>query len=93
LLNCAVAGWSAAIDGLASGRDIEDKLNRMAHDPNPVYLTRGTVWNAAIKGQHAAEDVWRRRLSDHGRADVGIIPRAHCREMEFLTVDVKRCAQ
>ena len=91
LLNCAVAGWSAAVVGLASGRDIEDKLNRMAHDPKPVYLTRGTVWNAAIEGQHAAEDVWRRRLSDHGRADVVIIPRAHCREIESLSVDVKRC--
>ena len=62
--------------GSQSARDIEDKLNRMAQDPNPVYLTRGTVWNAAIKGRHAAEDVWRRRLSDRGQADVVIIPRA-----------------
>ena len=92
LLNCAVAGWSAAVDGIAAGRDIEDKLDRMARDPNPVYLTRGTVWNAAIEGRHAAEDVWRRRLSDRGKADVVIVPRAQCREIEFLSVDVKRCA-
>jgi hypothetical protein len=92
LLNSAIAAYSAVRDGVDYANDIEEKLDRMTHDPGPVYLSRGTVWNSAIGGQHAAEDVWRRRLSDRGKFDVTIVPREQCREIEFLTVDVKRCA-
>jgi hypothetical protein len=91
-VNSAVAGYDAVTDGLAYAHDIEQKLDRMAGDPNPVYLSRGTLWNPVIGGQHAAEDVWRRRLYDRGKFDVRIVPRERCRELEFLSVDVSRCA-
>jgi hypothetical protein len=91
-VNSAVAAYDAVSDGIGWAGDIELKLDRMVSDPGPVYLTRGTLWNPSIDGRHAAEDVWRRRLRDRNKADVRILPRERCRELEFLSVDVKRCA-
>ena len=56
----------------------------MLQNPEPVYLSRG------IHG--APEDVWRRRLRDHGKTAVVVLSRADCRKIEYLTVDVERCA-
>jgi hypothetical protein len=90
--NSAIAGYDAVRDGVASARDIELKLDRMSSDPGPIFLSRGTLWNSVIDGRHAAEDVWRRRLHDRGKFDVRVLPRERCRALEFLSVDVKRCA-
>jgi hypothetical protein len=80
------------LDGVRNAADISEKLERMLHDPETVYLSRGTLWNATINFRSAAEDVWRWRLRDHGKTAVVILPRADCRKIEFLTVDVERCA-
>jgi hypothetical protein len=90
--NSVIAGYDAVRDAVASARDIELKLDRMSRAPGPIFLSRGTLWNSAINGRHSAEDVWRRRLSDRGKSDVGYIPRESCRKLEFLSVDVNRCA-
>jgi hypothetical protein len=91
-LNAAIAGNSAVRDGVNNAADIKQKLERMVHDPGPVYLSRGTMWNASIGGQHAAEDVWRQRILNQGKTAVVIVPRADCHKIEFLSVDVERCA-
>lgn len=91
-LNAAIAGNSAVRDAASDAADIKQKLERMVHDPRPVYLSRGTIWNASIGGQHAAEDVWRQRLLDEGKTTIAILPRADCQKVEFLSVDVERCA-
>jgi hypothetical protein len=91
-VNSAIAGYDSVRDGVASAREIELKLDRMSSDPGPIFLSRGTVWNSVVGGQHAAEDVWRRRLYDRGKLDVRVVPRERCRELEFLSVDVNRCA-
>ena len=92
IADAAIAAYSAGRDGVSGAADINQKLERMVHDPEPVYLSRGTLWNATINGRHAAEDVWRQRLRDHGKTAVVVLPRADCRKIEFLTVDVERCA-
>jgi len=92
VVDAAIAACSAARDGVLGAADINQKLERMLHDPEPVYLSRGTLWNATINFRSAAEDVWRRRLRDHGTTGVVILPRADCRKIELLTVDVERCA-
>ena len=79
-------------DGLRNAADIKQKLERMVDDPRPIYLSRGTIWNTRIGGQHAAEDVWRQRLRDLGKTAVVVVPRADCQKIEFLSVDVERCA-
>ena len=91
-LNAAIAGNSAVRDAVSSAADINQKLERMVSAPGPVYLSRGTLWNASIGGQHAAEEVWRKRIWDRGKTAVVIVPRADCRKLEFLSVDVDRCA-
>jgi len=91
-INAAIAGNSAVRDGVANAADIKQKLERMVHDQRPVYLSRGTIWNASIGGQHAAEEVWRKRLWDQGKTAVVIVSRADCQKLEFLSVDVERCA-
>lgn len=91
-LNAAIAGNSAVRDAVNSATDIDQKLERMVSAPGPVYLSRGTVWNARIGGQHAAEEVWRKRIWDRGKTAVVIVPRAECQKSEFLSVDVERCA-
>jgi hypothetical protein len=92
VVNSVIAGYDAVRDAVASARDIELKLDRMSRAPGPIFLSRGTLWNSAINGRHSAEDVWRRRLSDRGKSDVRYIPRESCRKLEFLSVDVNRCA-
>jgi len=92
ILDAAIAASSAVLDGVRNAADISEKLERMLHDPETVYLSRGTLWNATINFRSAAEDVWRWRLRDHGKTAVVILPRADCRKIEFLTVDVERCA-
>ncbi|WP_461369259.1 hypothetical protein [Candidatus Darwinibacter acetoxidans] len=91
LLNMLIAGTSAVRDGIRYAADIDDKLGRMVRDPDTIYLSRGTLWNPTINGRHAAEDVWRRRLSDRGKTAVEIVARTDCKAIEFLTVDVERC--
>ena len=92
IVDGAIAARSAVHDGLSNATDISQKLERMLHDPEPIYLSRGTLWNATINLRSAAEDVWLRRLGDHGKTAVVVLPRAECRKIELLTVDVLRCA-
>ncbi|MGA8758159.1 MAG: hypothetical protein WB611_17860, partial [Stellaceae bacterium] len=92
IVDAAIAARSATLDGVRNAADINQKLDRVVDDPEPVYLSRGTLWNATINLRSAAEDVWRRRLRDHGKAAVVVLPRADCREIELLTVDIQRCA-
>ncbi len=80
--NVAIAGNSAIRDGISYAVDIKQKLERMAHDPGPIYLSHG---------MHIA-DVWRARILEKGKTDVVIMPRADCRKVEALSVDVDRCA-
>ena len=91
-LNVAIAGNSAVRDGLGNAADIKQKLERMVHDPSPVYLSRGPIVNARLGDRHAAEDVWRRRMWDRGKTAVVIVRRADCRKIELLRPDVERCA-
>ncbi len=89
--NMAIAGYWSVTDGLAAGRDLRAKARAMAQDEQPIYLSRGTLWNSTINGRHAAEDVWRERLRELGKTDVVIVPRADCAPVQFLSIDVQRC--
>ena len=92
ILNAAIAACSVGFDAVRSAADINRKLERMVDDPEPVYLSRGTLWNATLDIRSAADDVWRRRLRDHGKTAVVVLPRADCREIEVLAADIQRCA-
>jgi hypothetical protein len=92
ILDAAIAACSLGFDAVRSAADINHKLERMLDDPEPVYLSRGTLWNATLDIRSAAEDVWRRRLRDHGKTAVVVLPRTDCREIEILTADIQRCA-
>ena len=98
MLDAAIAARSAVLDGVRDAADISQKLERMVHDPEPVYLSRGRIWNATTaprndeSNRSAAEDVWRQRLSYLGKNAVVVLPRADCRKIESLTVDIERCA-
>jgi hypothetical protein len=84
ILDAAIAVRSAVPGGVRDAAGINQKLEGMLQNPEPVYLSRG------IHG--APEDVWRRRLRDHGKTAVVVLSRADCRKIEDLTVDVERCA-
>ena len=84
ILDAAIAARSAVLSGVRDAAGINQKLEGMLQNPEPVYLSRG------IHG--APEDVWRRRLRDHGKTAVVVLSRADCRKIEHLTVDVERCA-
>ena len=90
-INMAIAGYSSVADALNAAQDLREKARSMSLDAQPVYLSRGTLWNSTIKGRHAAEDVWRERLRELGKTDVMILPRSSCIPVQFLSVDVQRC--
>jgi hypothetical protein len=89
IFNAAIGARTAVLVGVREGADINQKLARMVHDPEPIYLSRG-YQDGAIRT--APEDVWRRRLRDLGKTAVVVLPRADCRKIELLTVWVERCA-
>jgi hypothetical protein len=86
--NMAIAGYSALADLWLDKRDFAQKLDAMAREPQPVYLSQGTVW----KGMRlAADEVWRERLRLRGKSDVVLLPRTNCVAMQFLSADISRC--
>jgi hypothetical protein len=91
-LNSVVVGVLTFRDSLFWSRDIKTKLERLAREPGPLYLSEGTLWSPAIKGQHAGEDVWRHRLQDLGRTDIVVVARERCQKGQPLSVDVMQCA-
>jgi hypothetical protein len=92
LMNAGIAAFSAEQDAASFALDIRQKLKRMIREPGPIYLSRGTLWNARVNGRHAAEDVWRQRLLEKGKDQVIVVSREDCQKLDFLTVDVERCA-
>jgi hypothetical protein len=83
ILDAAIAARAAVLSGLRDAAGINQKLDGMLQNPEPAYLSRGN---------YGAEDVWRRRLRDRGKTAVVVLSRADCRKIEYLTVDVERCA-
>ena len=61
ILNAAIAARSAVLDGVRDAADINQQLERMLHDPEPVYLSRGTGF--ARRWQYKSPDGCRRRLA------------------------------
>jgi hypothetical protein len=98
VLDAAIAARCAVLDGVRGAADINQKLERMLQDPEPVYLSRGRLWNTTTAPRNdeslrsAAEDVWRWRLREHGKTAVVVLPRKDCRKIEYLTIDTERCA-
>jgi len=92
IINSVIVGVLTVRESLFWSGDIANKLAGLSRDPGPLYLSEGTMWNPTIRGQHAGEDVWRRRLEDLGRTDVVVVPRGDCKNGRPLSVDVMHCA-
>lgn len=68
---------------------LDDTLPTYIASAHALIIAQRQALTAAQE-RAAAEEVWRTRLWDRGKTAVAIMPRADCRKLEFLSVDVER---